>query len=152
MGRTGTYIVIDSVLKQIKATGRFNVFGFLKHIRKQRNYLVQTEEQYIFSHDALIEAVKSGDTEVKAEDLSSALEKLVRIVMNLLGFLLYNISVLQLAKNCDYDVLEIDLQFKLIEEFRPSEFHYLSAKKSFNESKSRDKVCVAYFFKLLSFN
>ncbi len=38
---------------------------------------VQTEEQYIFIHDALLEATLSGNTEISRENLAEYIEKLL---------------------------------------------------------------------------
>ena len=73
---SGTYIVLDAMLKQIECKNELNIRGFLCHIRNQRNFLVQTEEQYIFIHDALLEAIQAGNTNVHSSQLSRYLQLL----------------------------------------------------------------------------
>ncbi|KAG5449015.1 Tyrosine-protein phosphatase 99A [Clonorchis sinensis] len=57
VGRTGTYICIESLIRQLKVEHVVTIRSFLEHIRQQRMKLVQTEQQYAFIHDALREHV-----------------------------------------------------------------------------------------------
>ena len=42
VGRTGTFITIDYMLKQMEAEGIIDIFNFVRHMRYRRNYMVQT--------------------------------------------------------------------------------------------------------------
>ncbi|XP_055514787.1 receptor-type tyrosine-protein phosphatase S-like isoform X10 [Leucoraja erinacea] len=79
VGRTGCFIVIDAMLERIKHEKTVDIYGHVTLMRSQRNYMVQTEDQYIFIHDALLEAVACGTTEVMARNLYSYIQKLTQV-------------------------------------------------------------------------
>ncbi|XP_017689133.1 receptor-type tyrosine-protein phosphatase S isoform X13 [Neopelma chrysocephalum] len=79
VGRTGCFIVIDAMLERIKHEKTVDIYGHVTLMRSQRNYMVQTEDQYSFIHDALLEAVACGNTEVPARNLYSYIQKLAQI-------------------------------------------------------------------------
>ncbi|CAL9700302.1 unnamed protein product [Knipowitschia caucasica] len=79
VGRTGCFIVIDAMTERIKHEKTIDTYGHVTLMRSQRNYMVQTEDQYIFIHDALLEAVTCGNTEVPARNLYSYIQRLTQI-------------------------------------------------------------------------
>ncbi|XP_047192010.1 receptor-type tyrosine-protein phosphatase delta-like isoform X32 [Scophthalmus maximus] len=79
VGRTGCFIVIDAMMERIKHEKTVDIYGHVTLMRAQRNYMVQTEDQYVFIHDALQEAVNCGTTEVPARNLFAYIQKLTQI-------------------------------------------------------------------------
>ncbi|XP_032891176.1 receptor-type tyrosine-protein phosphatase alpha isoform X2 [Amblyraja radiata] len=76
VGRTGTFIVIDAMLDMMHAERKVDVFGFVSRIRAQRCQMVQTDMQYVFIYQALLEHYLYGDTELEVTSLESHLQKL----------------------------------------------------------------------------
>ncbi|XP_008331991.1 receptor-type tyrosine-protein phosphatase S isoform X13 [Cynoglossus semilaevis] len=79
VGRTGCFIVIDAMLERIRHERSVDIYGHVTLMRSQRNYMVQTEDQYSFIHEALLEAVACGNTEVAARSLYSYMQKLSKV-------------------------------------------------------------------------
>uniref|UniRef100_A0A8C2WLD8 protein-tyrosine-phosphatase n=1 Tax=Cyclopterus lumpus TaxID=8103 RepID=A0A8C2WLD8_CYCLU len=79
VGRTGCFIVIDAMAERLKHEKALDIYGHVTLMRSQRNYMVQTEDQYIFIHDALLEAVTCGNTEVPARNLYSYIQRLTQV-------------------------------------------------------------------------
>ncbi|CAL4083881.1 unnamed protein product [Meganyctiphanes norvegica] len=122
VGRTGTYIVLDAMLQQIRNQGQLNIWGFLKHIRTQRNFLVQTEEQYIFIHDALLEAIQSGDTNIPRAGLG----RYIRMLQAPGG-----------SQEKPVPWYLLSHQYKMVTNLISRDFNVVSAVKPINRAKNR---------------
>ncbi|KAK2114313.1 hypothetical protein P7K49_008579, partial [Saguinus oedipus] len=78
-GRTGCYIVIDIMLDMAEREGVVDIYNCVKALRSRRINMVQTEEQYIFIHDAILEACLCGETAIPVCEFKAAYFDMIRI-------------------------------------------------------------------------
>ncbi|CAL8085119.1 unnamed protein product [Calicophoron daubneyi] len=78
VGRTGAFILLDILLEQMRHEKAVDVFAAVSRLRSQRNFMVQTEDQYAFVYEALVEAASSGNTELTVRQLSGHWSRLTR--------------------------------------------------------------------------
>ncbi|GAB1286903.1 Receptor-type tyrosine-protein phosphatase alpha [Apodemus speciosus] len=76
VGRTGTFVVIDAMLDMMHSERKVDVYGFVSRIRAQRCQMVQTDMQYVFIYQALLEHYLYGDTELEVTSLETHLQKI----------------------------------------------------------------------------
>ncbi|XP_030882830.1 receptor-type tyrosine-protein phosphatase alpha [Leptonychotes weddellii] len=76
VGRTGTFVVIDAMLDMMHTERKVDVYGFVSRIRAQRCQMVQTDMQYVFIYQALLEHYLYGDTELEVTSLETHLQKI----------------------------------------------------------------------------
>ncbi|XP_035698254.1 receptor-type tyrosine-protein phosphatase delta-like isoform X2 [Branchiostoma floridae] len=76
VGRTGTFITVDTMLEMMQAEEKVDVFGFVSRMRQNRSNMVQTEAQYVFIYRALLEQHLYGDTEVEVANIQHYMHKL----------------------------------------------------------------------------
>ncbi|XP_030114100.4 receptor-type tyrosine-protein phosphatase mu [Taeniopygia guttata] len=76
IGRTGTFIALDFLLKMGKAEGKVDVFHCVQQLREQRVSMVQTKEQYSFLYEALLEGLLCGNTGIPVESITTLVHSL----------------------------------------------------------------------------
>ncbi|XP_011298900.1 tyrosine-protein phosphatase 10D isoform X2 [Fopius arisanus] len=62
VGRSGTFITLDRILQQIQVSDYVDIFGIVWVMRKERVWMVQTEQQYICIHQCLLAVLEGQDT------------------------------------------------------------------------------------------
>ncbi|VDN86925.1 unnamed protein product [Brugia pahangi] len=67
------------MLERLRYENTVDIYGCVTALRSQRSYMVQTDDQYIFIHDAVLDAVQSGSTEVPASKLYTHVQALMQI-------------------------------------------------------------------------
>ncbi|XP_061875327.1 receptor-type tyrosine-protein phosphatase kappa isoform X2 [Colius striatus] len=119
IGRTGTFIALDFLLKMAKAEGKVDVFQCVQRLREQRVSMVQTKEQYTFLYEVLLEGLLCSSTRVPVESFAS------------------HMRCLREAETSRHNILE--KEFKAVQKF--SELFQLlpcrEAEKPSNQPKNR---------------
>uniref|UniRef100_A0A8C4LXX7 Receptor-type tyrosine-protein phosphatase eta n=1 Tax=Equus asinus asinus TaxID=83772 RepID=A0A8C4LXX7_EQUAS len=59
VGRTGTFIAIDRLIYQIENENSVDVYGIVSDLRMHRPLMVQTEDQYVFLNQCVLDIIRS---------------------------------------------------------------------------------------------
>ncbi|XP_052776954.1 uncharacterized protein LOC128214498 isoform X2 [Mya arenaria] len=120
VGRTGTFIALNVLSEQAATLGYVDPVGCVSTLRKQRVDMVQTEDQYVFLHMALLETLMLSTSALPASKFMGAYEKL-------------------LASDKTQRTREIDVEFSRMKKMSPvaDECQYVSAKELRNRNKNR---------------
>jgi len=63
VGRSGTFIALDRILQRIRKYDVVDIFGIVYEMRKERVWMVQTEQQYISIHQCLLAVLEGKEHE-----------------------------------------------------------------------------------------
>ena len=121
VGRTGCYIVLDAMLERLRHEKSVDIYGHVTCLRAQRNYMVQTEDQYTFCYDAVLEAAHSGLTEVPVRGLFQHLQRLLQIAPDDPSLML----------------TEMELEYKRLSNIKAPQYKFQSANLPANKFKNR---------------
>ncbi|KAI4889514.1 hypothetical protein NFI96_029719, partial [Prochilodus magdalenae] len=78
-GRTGCYIVLDVMLDMAECEGVVDIYNCVKTLCSRRINMIQTEEQYIFIHDAILEACLCGETAIPVNEFALTYKDMLRV-------------------------------------------------------------------------
>ncbi|XP_058853632.1 receptor-type tyrosine-protein phosphatase U-like isoform X9 [Acipenser ruthenus] len=78
-GRTGCYIVLDVMLDMAECEGVVDIYNCVKTLCSRRINMIQTEEQYVFIHDAILEACLCGETAISVSEFSLTYKEMLRV-------------------------------------------------------------------------
>ncbi|KAK7102381.1 hypothetical protein V1264_020609 [Littorina saxatilis] len=67
VGRTGTYIGLDIGMDLAVKEGKIDVLGLINRLRNERCHMVQALDQYVFLHQALLEAYTAHGTNISLD-------------------------------------------------------------------------------------
>ncbi|XP_046673294.1 tyrosine-protein phosphatase 10D isoform X3 [Homalodisca vitripennis] len=61
VGRSGTLIALDRILQQLHTSDVVDIYGIVWQMRKERVWMVQTEQQYICIHQCLLAVLEGNE-------------------------------------------------------------------------------------------
>ncbi|KAJ0015903.1 hypothetical protein NQD34_014193 [Periophthalmus magnuspinnatus] len=61
VGRTGTLIALDMLLQQMEKEKAVDIYGFVYKMRLNRPHMVQTESQYVFLHQCILDSLLQNE-------------------------------------------------------------------------------------------
>ncbi|CAL8365115.1 unnamed protein product [Arctogadus glacialis] len=78
-GRTGCYIVLDVMLDMAECEGVVDIYNCVKTLCSRRINMIQTEEQYVFIHDAILEACLCGETAIPVNEYALTYTEMLKV-------------------------------------------------------------------------
>ena len=128
VGRTGCYLTLDAMLERLRQETTVDIYGYATCLRAQRNYMIQTEEQYVFCYEAVLEATQAGRTEVPTRHLYQHLQRLLQISGGGDGD--------ENGGSCSM-LTEMELEYKRLSSVKAPQSKFQSANLAANKFKNR---------------